>query len=93
MLPNNVGRSSHSFRRILAQFFLKSSDAGILFEKRSDPMGVYASLVVFGVDLMLVGTKLSDLSFPAFCLAFVVPALLMGGYVVQGVKQDNIEQA
>lgn len=56
-------------------------------------MGVYASLVVFGVDLMLVGAKLSDLSFPAFCLAFVVPALLMGGYVVQGVKQDNIEQA
>ncbi|GAN60426.1 MULTISPECIES: hypothetical protein [Acetobacter] len=56
-------------------------------------MSLFVCLIIFGLDLMLVGIKLNDMSFPLFCVAFVVPALLMGGYVIQGVKQDNIEQA
>ncbi|MCI1436794.1 hypothetical protein [Acetobacter indonesiensis] len=51
---------------------------------------MFAILIVMGLDIILVGLKLNELSFPAFVVAFVVPAVLMAGYVLQGIKQDNL---
>lgn len=56
-------------------------------------MGLYGAIIFFGVDLILFGLGLHEISFAAFTAAFVLPGIIMGAYAGHGVKQDNIEQA